>query len=126
MIAAFYGRKSTEDERRSEDGKSTERQRQLARAFAERQGGTVAAEYVDEGISGAEFANRPEFSRLLRDAKRRPRPFGAVIVMALNRLGRDQARATTAREPIAGSARIERVSGWARPTKRSSSGATTT
>ena len=70
MTAAFYGRKSTEDERTSEDGKSIERQRQLARAFATRQGWTGAAEYVDEGISGAEFANRPEFSWLLSDARR--------------------------------------------------------
>ena len=97
MKVALYCRKSTEDERTSEDGKSTARQAELARAFAVKHGWSVIAEYVDEGISGAEFANRPGFASLIADAKRRnPRPFDAVVAMALNRFGRDQVRVMSA------------------------------
>ena len=45
--------------------------------------------YVDDGISGAEFANRPGFVRLLNALK--PRASFHVLVMSeVSRLGREQ------------------------------------
>ena len=45
--------------------------------------------YVDDGISGAEFANRPGFLRLMNALK--PRPAFHVLVMSeVSRLGREQ------------------------------------
>jgi len=91
MIAAIYARKSNDDERTNEDGRSIDRQVELARAFALSRGGWAVTEvFSDDGISGAEFVNRPGFTRMVEAAKHRPRPFDAVILMALNRLGRDQ------------------------------------
>src|SRR3989441_2413207 len=91
MIAAIYARKSNDDERTNEDGRSIDRQVELARAFAlSRGGGAVTEVFSDDGISGAEFVNRPGFTRMVEAAKHRPRPVDAVILMALNRLGRDQ------------------------------------
>ena len=92
MNAVIYCRKSTEDERTAEDGKSTARQEERARAFAQEQGWRVLEVFKDEDVSGAEFVNRPGFAKLLTSAKQKSRPFDVVIVMALNRLGRDQAR----------------------------------
>ena len=65
MIAAVYARKSTDQSGVSDDQKSVARQLDHARQYAERKGWTVADEYVfvDDGISGAEFANRPGFLR---------------------------------------------------------------
>ena len=44
--------------------------------------------YVDDGISGAEFANRPGFLRLMNALKPRP-PFQALIMSEESRLGRE-------------------------------------
>ena len=73
MIAAIYARKSTEQIGVSDEEKSVTRQIQHARAHAERKGWTVADDhvYVDDGISGAEFANRPGFLRLMNALKAR-------------------------------------------------------
>jgi len=53
-------RKSNKDERSAADGKSVERQKENAIAFAEKHGWTVdpAHIFTDDGISGAEFVNR--------------------------------------------------------------------
>jgi site-specific DNA recombinase len=48
--------------------------------------------YVDAGISGGEFERRPGLLRLPEGAKRRPRPFDVVVVMSIDRLGREQVR----------------------------------
>lgn len=58
--AAVYARKSTEDDR-YEDNKSVTRQVERARAFCKVRRWTVADEhiFVDDGIFGAEFKNRP-------------------------------------------------------------------
>ncbi len=92
MIAAIYARKSTEDERSAEDGKSTARQVDLARAFAVKQGWAVADQWVvtDDGVSGANFTARPGLVRLLDGAAQKPRPFDIVVVMSLDRIGREQ------------------------------------
>jgi DNA invertase Pin-like site-specific DNA recombinase len=61
MIAAVYARKSTEQTGVADDQKSVTRQIEHARAYATAKGWLVdpAHVYVDDGISGAEFANRP-------------------------------------------------------------------
>jgi site-specific DNA recombinase len=90
MVAAVYARKSTEQNGIADESKSVTRQIDHARAYATRKGWTVADEhvYVDDGISGAEFANRPGFLRLMNALK--PRPLFQVLVMSdLDRLGRD-------------------------------------
>jgi DNA invertase Pin-like site-specific DNA recombinase len=45
--------------------------------------------YTDDGISGAEFATRPGYTRLLNSLKPRA-PFDVLIVSELSRLGREQ------------------------------------
>jgi DNA invertase Pin-like site-specific DNA recombinase len=61
MIAAIYARKSTEQNGMAEEAKSVGRQVETARAYTTRKGWTIAEDhiYVDDGISGAEFAARP-------------------------------------------------------------------
>ena len=70
MRAAVYARKSTE-QNVADDAKSVTRQVELARAFATRQGWKVAEShvYMDDGISGAEFTNRPGLSALTLAAR---------------------------------------------------------
>jgi DNA invertase Pin-like site-specific DNA recombinase len=90
MIAAIYVRKSTAQTGMSEDARSVERQKARAREYAVLHGWTVADEYIyeDDGISGAEFARRPGFQRLIETLKRRS-PFQYLIVMDESRLGRE-------------------------------------
>ena len=91
-IAAIYGRKSAEDERSADDGRSVDRQVALAREFAGRQGWAVAESWViTEEASGADFT-RAGLIRLLAGARQRPRPFDVLVVMAVDRLGREQVR----------------------------------
>jgi DNA invertase Pin-like site-specific DNA recombinase len=94
--SAVYVRKSTEDERSGDDGKSIVRQEELARAFAQKQGWSVVEVFKDDGISGTEFVNRPGFNQLIAEAKQRSRPFDVVVMMALSRLGRDRERVSMA------------------------------
>src|SRR5687767_16006761 len=91
MIAAIYARKSTEQIGVAEEQKSVTRQIDHARAYAAGKGWAVAEEhiYFDDGISGAEFANRPGFLRLMNALKPRP-PFQALVVSEESRLGREQ------------------------------------
>jgi DNA invertase Pin-like site-specific DNA recombinase len=90
MIAAVYARKSTDQAGVSDDQKSVARQIAHARDYAQRKGWTVAEEhvYVDDGISGAEFANRPGFLRLMTALKPRA-PFQVLIMSEESRLGRE-------------------------------------
>src|SRR5271165_1391276 len=55
------------------------------RSYAEARGLTIAAEYVDHGVSGAKD-RRPALDRLLADCRRRS--VDAVAVTKLDRLGR--------------------------------------
>ena len=61
MIAAIYARKSTEQNGVADDQKSVARQIEHGRAYAASKGWIIddASVFVDDGISGAEFANRP-------------------------------------------------------------------
>src|SRR6266478_3778819 len=91
MIAAIYARKSTEQNGVADEDKSVARQVEHARAYAARKGWTVAEEhvYADDGISGAEFAKRPGFLRLMNAVKPRA-PFQVLVMMEESRLGREQ------------------------------------
>jgi site-specific DNA recombinase len=91
MIAAIYARKSTDQSSVADEAKSVARQVENARSFAARKGWSVDESriFVDDGISGAEFANRPGYMRLLNSLKPRP-SFAALIVSELSRLGREQ------------------------------------
>src|SRR5262245_56208386 len=90
MIAAIYARKSTEQSGVSDEARSVTRQVEHARAYGARKGWTVADAhvYVDDGISGAEFANRHGLVRLTTALKPRP-PFQVLIMSEDSRLGRE-------------------------------------
>ena len=90
MTAAIYARKSTDQSGVSDEQRSVARQVEHARAYAARKGWRVLDEhvYVDDGISGAEFANRPGFLRLMNALKPRP-PFQVLIMSEESRLGRE-------------------------------------
>jgi len=90
VITAIYARKSTEQTGVSDEEKSVTRQVEHARAYAERKGWGVDERFVfvDDGISGAEFANRPGFLRLMNALKPRP-PFQVLVMSEESRLGRE-------------------------------------
>ena len=91
MIAAIYARKSTEQTGTAEEAKSVTRQIDHARAYAAVKGWTIAEAhvYVDDGISGAEFAKRPGLVRLMNALTPRP-PFQVLVMSEESRLGREQ------------------------------------
>src|SRR4026209_612596 len=90
MIAAIYARKSTEQAGVADEQKSVTRQIEHARAYATSKGWIVddAHIYVDDGIFGAEFANRPGFLRLMNALKPRA-PFQVLVMSEESRLGRE-------------------------------------
>jgi len=75
---ALYARVSTTDQ-------NCELQVTELREYARRRAWEIVGEFVDTGWSGT-LANRPEFHRLMQDARRRA--FDAVIVYKLDRWGR--------------------------------------
>ena len=90
MIASIYARKSTDQTGVAEEARSVTRQIEHATAYAARKGWTVpdTCVFVDDGISGAEFANHPGFVRLMAALK--PRPLFDVLTMSEeSRLGRE-------------------------------------
>jgi len=91
MIAWSYARKSSEDERTNEDGRSVARQFEGCGVQAAKLSAVVPPEreYGDDGISGAEFVNRPGLQKLLADLKRGPAP-KYLIISEPSRLGREQ------------------------------------
>lgn len=91
MIAAVYARKSTEQNGVSDEAKSVTRQIEHACAFAEAKGWVVdeAHVYQDDGISGAEFENRPGLQAMLAALKPKP-PFQVLVMSEDSRLGREQ------------------------------------
>ena len=88
--AAIYARKSTEQTGVADEQKSVARQVEHARQYATLKGWTVdeSAIFVDDGISGAEFAGRPGFVRLMNALKPRP-PFQVLVMSEESRLGRE-------------------------------------
>ena len=91
MIAAIYARKSTDQNGVADEAKSVSRQVEHFRTYAASKGWAVTDEhvYVDDGISGAEFAKRPGFVRLMNALTPRA-PFDVLVVSELSRLGREQ------------------------------------
>ena len=90
MYAAIYARKSTEQRGVADAEKSVTRQVEHSTAYARGKGRAVAEEhvYIDDGISGAEFANRPGFLRLMNALKPKP-PFQVLVMSEESRLGRE-------------------------------------
>ena len=88
--AAIYARKSTDQVGVRDAERSVTRQVNHARDYAVQKGWSVADEHndVDDGISGAEFAHRPGFLRLMNALKPSP-PFRALIMREESRLGRE-------------------------------------
>ncbi len=90
MKAAIYARKSTDDSDKHEDNRSVARQVERARAFCEARGWALAGDriYADDGVSGAEYQNRPGLLRLMASLKN----FDVVVMSEISRLGRDMVR----------------------------------
>lgn len=90
MISAVYARKSTEQNGIADDQKSVVRQVEHARAYIVRKGWRLdeTCVFVDDGISGAEFATRPAFLRLMNSLKPRA-PFQVLVMSEESRLGRE-------------------------------------
>src|SRR5205807_7049286 len=86
----LYARKSTDQTGVADEQKSVTRQTDHARSYAVAKGWTVSEQhvYVDDGISGAEFTNRPGFLRLMNALKPRP-PFQVLVMSEESRLGRE-------------------------------------
>ncbi len=89
-VAAVYVRKSTEQSGVAEEARSCARQVARAHEFAAQRNWILSDEFLftDDGISGAEFENRPGLQALLRTLTPRP-PFTHLIVMDTSRLGRE-------------------------------------
>jgi len=84
--AALYLRVSTG--RQAESDLSIPDQRRQALAFCKARGWTVAAEFVDAGLSGTDD-NRPQLQRLLDIATDGGAPFDVVVVHSFSRFARD-------------------------------------
>ena len=99
MKAAIYARKSTDDNDRNADNKSVTRQVERALAYAIAKGWSVNEEhiFVDDGISGAEFRNRPALLRMLNHL----RAFDVIVMSELSRLDREMTNTATVLAPRA-------------------------
>lgn len=82
--AALYMRISKDDT--TGESASIATQRNLLRAFAQKQGFSVFEEYIDDGWSGTNF-ERPAFQKMLRDIEEGK--INLVLTKDLSRLGRD-------------------------------------
>ena len=82
----MYMRLSRDDERAGES-LSIENQRTILTRYIEEQGWTVYDEYIDDGISGTTFEERPGVQRLLEDAQNGR--INLIICKDLSRFGRN-------------------------------------
>jgi DNA invertase Pin-like site-specific DNA recombinase len=104
MIAAIYARKSKKrpGEDAESESESVETQVIGARAFIAAQRGWTLDEsniYKDDGRSGALFASREEFQRMMRDAE--AGAFGAIVFFDLDRFGRNAQKSMEALNALA-------------------------
>lgn len=94
MIAAIYARLSRAPKKgeAETDESSIPLQIETATAYAKQIGATVGEGLIvdDRDISGAEFAKRPSFMRLVELAEQTPRPFDVLIFRDLERFHREQ------------------------------------
>lgn len=90
MIAAIYGRKSTEQAGADADAKSVARQAENARAFAATQRWTVAEDhvYLDDAVSGAEIRKLVARQRLIDVIASGRAPFGVLVMRDASRFSR--------------------------------------
>jgi hypothetical protein len=90
VIAAIYARKSTDDSDRNAEARSTVRQIESARKYAETKGWTVDSRYVfaDENTSGAEWKHRPGFRNEVRVSAPNARRFPNARPPTIHRLTR--------------------------------------
>lgn len=65
----------------------SDQQLKAIRAYCEKNGKEIYAEYVDEGVSGVSMEGRHSLQRMLKDAENQE--FHEVIVWKLNRLARN-------------------------------------
>jgi site-specific DNA recombinase len=80
---------------RDTKNKSVEHQHERAIAYIKKKGWTVSDEHVfkDDGISGAEYVNRPGLVQLLACLPKRGKPpFDVLVMSEPSRLGRDITR----------------------------------
>jgi DNA invertase Pin-like site-specific DNA recombinase len=91
VIAAIYARKSTDQSKVADDAKSVARQIEHARAYAVRKDWVIDENsiFVDDNVSGAEFAHRPGFVRLMAALTPTTPPFQVLIMSEESRLGRE-------------------------------------
>jgi site-specific DNA recombinase len=97
MRVAVYARKSTAQHVAAAE-KSTTLQIEQARRFVRQHGlGTIDERFVviDDNISGANFSTR-QLLPLVHAAKQTPRPFDALVALAVDRVGREQIRTSAA------------------------------
>ncbi len=89
MKCSIYARKSTDESGKNKEDTSVVRQFANSRKFIKKKGWVVVEQHVysDDGISGAEFENRPGFQRLIAALK--PKAFDVVVCSEPSRLGRD-------------------------------------
>ena len=87
--AALYARVSSD---RQDVDLSVAAQLRALRDYAERSGFVVAREYIDEAESGR-IANRPQFQRMLDDARAPDAPFQEILVWKFSRFTRKREHA---------------------------------
>jgi DNA invertase Pin-like site-specific DNA recombinase len=92
--AAAYVRKSTDETDVPNDAKSVEIQEKVVLPFIVRKGWKYTKTYKDDGISGARFKTRAEFSAMMQDAA--AGRFRHLVVFDLDRLGRDSEKTMAA------------------------------
>ena len=87
-LAAAYIRVSTDDQvELSPDSQLAE-----IRKWAASHGYLVPDEYVyrDEGISGRKVTGRDQFKRMIGTAKKKPKPFDAILLWKYSRFARNR------------------------------------
>ncbi len=84
---AIYARCSAQ--KQADRDLSIPAQLDAARVHAATEGLEVVREYVDEAES-ARSADRPDFQRMIADARRKPRPFDVIVVWKLSRFARSR------------------------------------
>ena len=73
------------------DGYSLDAQKDKLRKYADYQNMEIAGEYSDEGASGKNIAERPEFMRMMNDIEDSKDGISYVLVFKLSRFGRNAA-----------------------------------
>lgn len=107
-IAACYIRVSTDDQTEL----SPESQLVEIRKYASQHDYYIPDEYIykDEGISGRNTAKRPEFNRMISEAKQKPKPFDALLLWKFSRFARNRTDAVVYKNLLRNQCGIEVIS----------------